>query len=156
MQLGMWAGQWLQTPRSTVDKLRGLVMSGVALALAGLLLQWLHISPIVKRIWTSSYTLYSGGLVLLLFAAFYAMIELKGWKRWSFPLLVIGANSIAIYVMSWTLEHFVGSALLRHLGPAPFGILGAPFEPVLRGAGVLLVFWGVLFWMYRRKVFLRI
>ena len=45
---------------------------------------------------------------------------MKGWKRWAFPLLVIGANSIAIYVMSWTIEHFVSSALVRHLGTAPF------------------------------------
>ncbi len=156
MQLGMWAGQWLQTPRSTVDKLKGLIIGGVALTVAGLLLQWLHICPIVKRIWTSSYTLYSGGLVVLILAGFYAIIEWKGWKRWSFPLLVIGANSIAIYVMSWTIEHFVTSALLRHAGPAPFAILGAPFEPVLRGMAVLIVFWWILFWMYRRRIFLRI
>ncbi len=156
MQLGMWAGQWLQTPRSTVDKLKGLIAGGVILTMAGLLLQWLHLCPIVKRIWTSSYTLYSGGLVVLMLAAFYAIIEWKGWRRWSFPLLVIGANSIAIYVMSWTIEHFITSALLRHVGPAPFAILGAPFEPVLRGIGVLMVFWAILFWMYRRRIFVRI
>jgi predicted acyltransferase len=156
MQLGFWSGQWLKTSRSTGDKLTGLVVGGVALSMAGLVLQWLHICPIVKRIWTSSYTLYSGGLVVLILAGLYALIEWKGWKRWSFPLLVIGANSIAIYVMSWTLEHFVMSALVRHLGPAPFAILGAPFEPVLRGIGVLLVFWTILFWMYRRRIFLRI
>jgi heparan-alpha-glucosaminide N-acetyltransferase len=156
MLLGMWAGLWLKTPRSTVDKLKGLILGGVALTLAGLLFQWLHINPIVKRIWTSSYTLYSGGLVVLMLAGFYAAIEWKGWKRWAFPLLVIGANSIAIYVMSWTIEDFISSALLRHAGPAPFAIFGAPFEPVLRGIGVLLVFWAILFWMYRRKIFLRI
>ena len=128
----------------------------MAEVLAGLVLQWLHINPIVKRIWTSSYTLYSGGLVVLMLAAFYGIVELKGWKRWAFPLLVIGANSIAIYVMSWTMEHFVTESLLTHLGRAPFLMLGAPFEPVLRGAAVLLVFWAILFWMYRRKVFLRI
>ena len=156
MMLGMWAGRWLQTPRSTVDKLKGLIVGGVALTLAGLLLQWLHINPIVKRIWTSSYTLYSGGLILLMLAAFYAAIEWKGWRRWSFPLLVIGANSIAIYIMSWTMEDFVSSALVRHLGPGPFAVMGAPFEPVLRGAAVLVVFWMILFWMYRKKIFLRI
>ncbi len=156
MQLGMWAGRWLQTPRGTVDKLRGLVIGGVALTLAGLIFQWLHICPIVKRIWTSSYTLYSGGLVVLMLAGFYAAVEVKGWRRWAFPLLVIGANSIAIYVMSWTIEHFVTSALVRHLGPGPFAIMGPPFEPVLRGLAVLLVFWAILFWMYRRKIFLRI
>jgi predicted acyltransferase len=156
MMLGLWAGQWLRTARTTTEHLKGFVIAGVALTFAGLLFQWLHICPIVKRIWTSSYTLYSGGLVILMLAAFHAVIEWKGWRRWAFPLLVIGANSIAIYVMSWTVEHFVASALERHLGKGLFAIAGAPFQPVLRGAGVLLVFWLVLYWMYRRKIFLRI
>src|SRR5215217_2401332 len=79
MMLGMWAGQWLQSPRSVLEKTKGLVVAGLALVLAGLLLQWLHVVPIIKRIWTSSYTLYSGGLVVLMLAAFYAAIEWKGW-----------------------------------------------------------------------------
>jgi heparan-alpha-glucosaminide N-acetyltransferase len=156
MMLGMWCGQWLKTSRSTGEKLKGLIVAGMVLTLAGLLLQWLHICPIVKRIWTSAYTLYSGGLIVVILAGLYAIMEFKGWKRWGFPLLVIGANSIAIYIMSWTLEHFVTSAILRHVGTAPFAILGAPFELVLRGVAVLLVFWTILVWMYRRKIFLRI
>jgi len=156
MMLGLWAGEWLKGSRPRGEKLKGLVVAGVALALSGLVFQWLHICPIVKRIWTSSYTLYSGGLVVLMLAAFYALIEVKGWRRWSFPLLIIGMNSIAVYVMSWTMEHFVSSALVRHLGRGPFLVLGSPFEPVLRGLGVLMVFWLILFWMYRRKIFLRI
>ena len=156
MMLGLWTGAWLKTSRSTTETLKGLVIAGVALAFAGLLLQWLHINPIVKRIWTSSYTLYSGGLVILMLAGFYALIEWKGWKRWSFPLLVIGANSIAVYVMSWTMEQFVSGALVRHLGTRPFAIFGPPFEPVLRGFAVVFVFWAILYWMYRRKIFLRI
>ena len=156
MMLGLWTGRWLMTSKTMVEKLKGLVIGGLALTLAGLILQWLHICPIIKRIWTSSYTLYSGGLVVLMLAGFYALIELKGWKRWAFPLLVIGANSIAVYVMSWTMESFVSSALVRHLGAGPFLIFGPPFEPVLRGFGVLLVFWSILFWMYRWRIFLRI
>jgi predicted acyltransferase len=156
MMLGVWSGMWLKTSRGTLEKLKGLIVGGVALTLAGLILQWLHINPIVKRIWTSSYTLYSGGLVILILAGFYALIEWKGWRKWSFPLLVIGANSIAIYVMSWTIERFISTALVRHLGAAPFAVLGQPFEPVLRGVGVLIVFWLILYWMYRRKIFLRI
>ena len=112
-----------------------------------MILQWLHINPIVKRIWTSAYTLYSGGLVVLMLAGFYALMEVKGWKRWAFPLLVIGANSIAIYVMSWTIEHFVTEAVMRHVGPIPFSVLGPPFVAVLRGAAVLLIFWSILYWM---------
>lgn len=156
MMLGTWSGAWLKSSRTMAEKLKGLVVAGVALTLAGLLFQWLHVCPIVKRIWTSSYTLYSGGLILLILAAFYAAIEVKGWKRWSFWLMVIGANSIAIYVMSWTLEHFVSDNLVRHLGTEPFLLLGPPFEPVLRGIGVLLVFWWILYWMYRKKIFIRI
>ena len=156
MVLGLWCGEWLKSPREMTAKLKGLIVAGVALALMGLALQWLHVNPIVKRIWTSSYTLYSGGLVILMLAAFYAAIEVKGWKRWSFPLLVIGANSIAVYVMSWTMEDWVKAALVRHLGAAPFAVFGPPFEPVLKGLAVLIVFWAILFWMYRRKIFLRI
>ena len=156
MMLGTWSGAWLKSSRATGEKLKGLVVSGVALTFAGLLLQWLHVCPIVKRIWTSSYTLYSGGLVLLILAGFYAAIEMRGWKRWSFPLMVIGANSIAIYVMSWTMEHFVSQSLATHLGSAPFLLLGPPFEPVLRGIAVLLVFWWILHWMYRKKIFIKI
>ena len=156
MMLGLWSGAWLKTSRSVEEKLKWLIIGGFALTFAGLLLQWLHVNPIIKRIWTSSYTLYSGGLVILLLAVLYAAMEWKGWKRWAFPLLVIGANSIAIYVMSWTMEEFVATALVRHLGKAPFAVFGAPFEPVLRGASVLIVFWVILYWMYRRKIFLRI
>jgi heparan-alpha-glucosaminide N-acetyltransferase len=156
MMLGMWAGMWLRSSRTTSEKWKGLVVAGIVLVIAGLLLQWLHVVPIVKRIWTSSYTLYSGGLVILMLAAFYGAIEWKGWSRPSFPLLVIGANSIAAYVMSWTMESFISSALTRHLGRETFLVLGTPFEPVLRGAVVVLTFWLILYWMYRRKIFLRI
>jgi predicted acyltransferase len=156
MMIGTWCGQWLRTARAPAEKLRGLIAGGVVLALAGLVLQWLGICPIVKRIWTSAYTLYSGGLVVLILAALYAVIEIKGWRRWAFWLFVIGSNSIAIYVMSWTLEDFVSSALVRHLGRAPFLVLGSPFEPVLRGAAVLLVFWLILYTMWRRKIFVKI
>ena len=75
MQLGLWTGRWLQTDRSTQEKLKGLIAGGIALTIAGLLFQWLGICPIVKRIWTSSYTLYSGGLVVLILAGFYALLD---------------------------------------------------------------------------------
>jgi heparan-alpha-glucosaminide N-acetyltransferase len=156
MMLGLWAGEWLKSARSAEEKFKGLLAAGATLAAAGLAFDALGICPIVKRVWTSSYTLYSGGLVLIILAVFYGIVELKGWRRWAFPLLVIGANSIAVYVMSWTMESSARDALVRHLGRAPFAILGAPFEPVLRGAAVLLVFWLILLWMYRRKIFVRI
>ena len=156
MIFGMIAGRLLRSDLSSGQKVIRLVLAGLVGIGIGAVLHVAGVCPIVKRIWTSSYTLYSGGLVILMLAAFYAAIELRGWRRWCFPLLVIGANSIAVYVMSWTMEHFVTDALMRHVGLAPFSWLGAPFVPVLRGAAVLLVFWSILFWMYRRKIFVRI
>jgi heparan-alpha-glucosaminide N-acetyltransferase len=156
MIMGLLTGEWLKREGAKEQKLRGLVIAGVALVLLGLTCQWLGICPIVKRVWTSSYTLYSGGLVVLILAGFYALIEIKGWRRWAFPLLVVGMNSIAVYVMSWTMESFVGGALDRHFGGAISATAGATFQPVLHGFLVVLTFWLVLYWMYRRKIFLRI
>jgi heparan-alpha-glucosaminide N-acetyltransferase len=156
MILGLLAGEWLKGKGSKAEKLRGLVVAGIGLVVLGLVFQWAGICPIVKRVWTSSYTLYSGGLVVLLLAGFYALIEWKGWKRWAFPLLVIGMNSIAIYVMSWTMPGFVGGALDRHIGRTLSAIAGPVFQPAVHGFAMITVFWLILFWMYRRKIFLRI
>jgi heparan-alpha-glucosaminide N-acetyltransferase len=155
MVLGLLTGEWLKSTRTSEEKLRGLVIAGLVLVLLGLICQWAGICPIVKRVWTSSYTLYSGGLVILMLAGFYALIDWKGWRRWAFPLIVVGMNSIAIYVMSWTMGLFFYKALERHLGRM-FALAGPTFQPVLQGFGVILVFWIILFWMYRRKIFLRI
>jgi heparan-alpha-glucosaminide N-acetyltransferase len=156
MILGLLTGEWLKSKKSKEEKLRGLVIGGIGLVLLGLLCQWAGICPIVKRVWTSSYTLYSGGLVVLMLAGFYALIEWKGWRRWAFPLIVVGMNSIAIYVMSWTMQGFFREALERHLGGVLTRIAGATFLPIAYGFGIMLSFWVILFWMYRRKIFLRI
>jgi heparan-alpha-glucosaminide N-acetyltransferase len=156
MILGLLTGEWLKAPGSKEQKLRGLAITGAALLLVGLAFQWAGICPIVKRVWTSSYTLYSGGWILLIVAALYALMEWKGWQRWAFPLVVVGMNSIAIYVMSWTMTDFFGNALTRHFGRAIAFVAGPTFEPVLHGILLMLVFWYILFWMYRRKLFLKI
>lgn len=156
MILGLITGEWLKSSKSKSEKLRGLVIAGVGLILSGLVLQWVGLCPIVKRVWTSSYTLYSGGLVILMLAGFYALIDFKGWRRWAFPLVVVGMNSIAIYVMSWTMEDFFRSAVQIHLGRTIAAIVSPTFLPIAHGLAVMLIFWTILFWMYRRKIFLRI
>jgi len=156
MILGLLTGEWLKSDRLKTEKLRGLVIAGVGLVVIGLLCQWAGICPIVKRIWTSSFTLYSGGLVILMVAGLYATIEWKGWKAWAFPLIVIGMNSIAIYVMSWTMPRFVRAALERHLGWAIDPAVSPVFQPIAYGVGIMLCLWLILWWMYRRKIFLRI
>jgi predicted acyltransferase len=80
------------------------------------------------------------------------------WKRktWAFPQVVIGVNSIAAYCMAHLFEDFIAKALKTFLGQDFFKMFGAAYEPFLHGAGVLLVLWLLLLWMYRRKIFLRI
>jgi heparan-alpha-glucosaminide N-acetyltransferase len=156
MIMGLLTGEWLKSDRSKEQKLRGLVIAGAALLVLGLTCQWAGICPIVKRVWTSAYTLYSGGWVVLILAGFYALIECRGWRRWTFPLVVVGMNSIAIYVMAWTMTGFFGNALDRHLGRIMSAIAGTTFQPVMQGFAVMLIFWLILFWMFRRKIFLRI
>jgi heparan-alpha-glucosaminide N-acetyltransferase len=156
MILGLLTGEWLKGVGSKEQKLRGLAVAGAGLLLLGLVCQWAGICPIVKRGWTSAYTLYSGGWVVLILAGFYALIECKGWRRWAFPLVVVGMNSIAVYVMSWTMTGFFSNALDRHAGKAISAISGPTFQPVLHGFAVMLIFWFILFWMYRRKIFLKI
>ena len=157
MILGLMAGEWLKGKGSKEQKLRGLVIAGICLLLLGLACQWAGICPIVKRIWTSAYTLYSGGWVVLILAGFYGLIEWKGWRRWAFPLLVVGMNSIATYVMiNAGMDLFFWNNVDRHFGKAVLAIAGPTFYPVLRGSIVMVIFWLILFWMYRRKIVLRI
>jgi heparan-alpha-glucosaminide N-acetyltransferase len=156
MIFGLLTGEWLKTPKSKEEKLRGLVMAGAGLVLLGLICQWAGICPIVKRIWTSAYTLYSGGLVILILAGFFVLIECKGRLAWAFPLIVVGMNSMAIYVMSWTMESFFRGALERHLGWIISAAISPTFQPIVYGLGIMLSYWLILFWMYRRKLFLKI
>jgi predicted acyltransferase len=155
MILGLVAGRWLRetAPRIPMKKLLLAAAAGIA---AGLLLHFAGICPIVKRIWTPSWVLFSGGVCFLFLAAFSWIVDVKGYRKWSFPLVVIGMNSIFAYVIAHVWEKFIIDSFRIHLGAHFFAFLGAGVEPFLRGASVLLVFWLILYWMYKRKIFLRI
>jgi len=155
MILGLVAGRWVRTAAPRVP-MRPMLIAGAAGIASGLLLHALGICPVVKRIWTPSWTLFSGGACFLLLAAFSWVIEVKGWRKWAFPLVVIGMNSIAAYLMAHLFEEFIVSSFHIHLGPHFFGFLGSGLEPFLEGIAILLAYWLMLFWMYRRKIFLRI
>lgn len=155
MVLGLFAGQWLRSAAPAIP-LQRLITAGVATTALGVVLHFAGICPIVKRIWTPSWTLFSGGLCFLILAGLAWLIDVKGSRTWTFPLRVIGANSIAAYVIAHLCEQFVSDSFGIHLGEEVFSFAGKGLEPLLRGAAVLLVFWFVLFWMYRRKIFLRV
>jgi predicted acyltransferase len=155
MILGLAAGRWLREAAPRIPMRRLLSAGAIGIA-AGLALHFSGICPVVKRIWTPSWTLFSGGLCFLFLAAFCWIIEVKGYRRWAFPLVVIGMNSIAAYLIAELLRGFVTDSLRIHLGAHFFQFLGTGLEPLLRGIAILLIYWLGLFWMYRRKLFLRI
>jgi heparan-alpha-glucosaminide N-acetyltransferase len=156
MILGLLAGGILRRTWPGWAKLLWLCAAGATGLLAGWGLGELGLCPVVKRIWTPSWVLFSGGFCFLFLAGFYALLDLLGVRFWAFPLRVIGMNSIAAYCMAGLFEGFAISSLNTHFGEQIFKTLGAAYEPLLRGAAVLLVLWLILFWMYRRKIFLRI
>jgi heparan-alpha-glucosaminide N-acetyltransferase len=155
MILGLAAGRWYRSFAPAIP-LKRFLIAGVAGIGLGLLLHFTGICPVVKRIWTPSWTLFSGGICFLFLAVFSWIIDMKGYRKWAFPLVVVGMNSIAAYMIAHLFEDFVYSSFRIHLGERPFQILGMGLEPLLLGAAVLLTYWVMLFWMYRRKLFLKI
>ena len=85
-----------------------------------------------------------------------AVIEWRGWKRWAFPLIVAGLNPITLYCMWQLMGGFVRDSMKTHLGQHIFENLGTLYTPIFERVSTLLVFWLILLWMYRRRIFLRI
>jgi heparan-alpha-glucosaminide N-acetyltransferase len=155
MLLGLRAGEWFRAASPKIPIKRFLI-AGALLAAAGLLLHFTGIGPIVKRIWTPSWTLFSGGVCFFFLAAFSWIVDVKGYRRWAFPLVVVGMNSIAAYLLVHLCEESIISNLHINLGHQLFRIFGPGLEPLMLGIAVMLLYWLILFWMYRKRIFLRI
>jgi heparan-alpha-glucosaminide N-acetyltransferase len=158
MILGLIAGGWLKSDGSRAEKITLLVVAGALCMGAGYGLDYAGICPSVKRIWTPSWTLYSGGWCFFILAGFYLIMDALQFKFWAYPLVVIGANSIMTYclVEIGMFRRFVVGSFKTHLGSDVFKSFGEPYEPLAEGAAIIIVFWLILFWMYRRKEFVRI
>lgn len=155
MLLGLRAGEWFRAaaPKIPVKK---FLIAGAILMAAGLLLHFTGICPIVKRIWTPAWTLFSGGVCFWFLAAFSWIIDVKGYRKWAFPLVVVGMNSIAAYLIAHLWEDFLITNLHVNFGYQIFRIFGVGLEPLMLGITVMLLYWFTLYWMYKKKLFLRI
>jgi heparan-alpha-glucosaminide N-acetyltransferase len=156
MLLGLIAGQVLRSSRAATAKLQWFALAGAGCLLAGAALGWLGLCPVVKRIWTPSWVLVSGGACLWTLGLCHWAIDLRGRRTWVFPLIVIGANSIAAYLIAHLFDSFIAKNLLTHLGAGVFKTFGSEYQPLLHGGATLSVMWLLLFWMWRRKLFLKV
>ncbi len=150
--LGIMAGLYLKrTDISGGVKARNLAIGGVISILLALL--WNMDFPINKNLWTSSFVLLVGGISLILLGLFYYIIDVLGYKKWAFFFRVIGMNSILIYMsgqfISW--EH-ANHGFFAWLGE----LIGDPFNAVAMSITYVLVKWAFLYFMYKKKVFLRV
>src|SRR5262249_11232223 len=145
MILGLLAGGVLRSDRTPRDKVKWLAIAGIVCLIVGEALGWMGVCPVVKRIWTPSWTVFSGGWCFLILAGFYAIMDVEGRKSWAFPLVVIGMNSIAAYCIAHLFEGFVSKNLTTHLGSGIYNVLGAIYAPVIHGALVLMIFWLILY-----------
>jgi len=146
--LGMLLSELLMTNRSAASKMRIAGWIG----LSGVALGWAlnPVIPIVMKIWTTSYGLASAGFACLMFLVFYWLIDVRGYRKLAFPFVVIGMNAVAIYMSESLIPWSRTVAIFTH--PLA-GTLGS-FTPLFHAIAVLTVEWLVLYWMYKRKIFL--
>lgn len=166
MLMGVMSGELLMSDRKPWTKVNILAALGIVSMILGVTAGY-YVCPIVKRIWTPSWVLFSGAYVLWILAAFYLVTEVIGFKWWAYPLVWLGANSILLYVMGQLMRNWTRDQLLIHFGNVKFNLgqfhfdyrqamSSGPYASVWVSCSVMLVFWLICLWLYRQKTFVRI
>jgi len=147
--LGLLIGELLMSRRSKQTKAK--LIGAIGLGCVAIGYGTSFVVPVVMKMWTTSYGLMSAGWACLMLLFFYWLIDVRGYRKWAFPLTVIGMNAIFIYMFT----------SLIHLDPIvdvfTRGIArGLPnSELLLQQVVVLALEWLILFWMYRRRIFIK-
>ena len=155
--LGIYAGEIVRSTRLGSGERKSLLLSGIGVVLVAIGLVWNTVFPINKMLWSSSFTCFVGGLSFLLFALFYYIVDVKGWKSWTLFFRVIGLNSITIYLA----QQVVG---FSHMNKFLFGGIsqwvgecaGEPAGAVVLRAGYVACCWFFLYFLYRKNIFLKV
>jgi len=157
MIFGLAAGEFLRN-HNFAPKKKAVILAicGAACILDALVCHWLGLCPIIKKTWTSAFTTYSGGWCLLWLAFLYWLIDIVRWRKWTFPFVVVGMNSIALYIMIWLIPGWIHGTLTTHLWENYGAFAGAQFEQLFQNLFTAAILWLICFWMYRNKIFLRI
>lgn len=148
--MGRIAGYILCMDKSGKEKVMRLSLTGAGCMVAGLI--WGIWFPVIWEIWTSSWVLFSGGVCFLLLAFFYSVVDVLGFRRWSFIFQVIGMNSIAAYMAAHLYD-------FRNIGNIFVGgisnFIGRGDE-LLQAVAGFTVLWLILYWMYQKKSFVKV
>jgi predicted acyltransferase len=148
---GVVTGQLLKSERIS-GYVKTLVMVVAGLACLGLAQAWNLDFPINKNLWSSSFVVYCAGWSLLFLAMFYLVIDVWRFRAWTLFFVVIGSNSILIYMacvivdFEYTARFFVDGAL-KHTGA---------YQPLLLAIAVLCVEWLLLLLLYKKRIFLKV
>lgn len=151
MLAGVLVGGLLLSNVSRRRKVLWMAAGAAAVLLAGLALASGGLVPLVKRLWTASFALVSTGATVGLFLGFYLAVDVAGWRRWAFPFVVAGRNSIAAYCLS----ELLGLPLLAAFLHLPLSPLGA-FAPVVAATAALALQWGFLYFLHRRGIYFKL
>ena len=152
--LGMFTGEFVKLKNKQISESRKSAMMfgvGVGLILLGLI--WDLFFPINKNLWTSSFVCFVGGISMVLFAIFYYVIDVRNCRGWTLFFTVIGMNSITIYLAQAFVDFsFVSKAIFGGL----IGFLPETAQPVFGEVAYIVVCWSFLYFLYRRRIFLKV
>ncbi len=150
VMLGIMAGHLLRLDKKGIMKVLYLLAAGVGCVVLGWI--WNFWFPVIKHLWTSSFVLYSAGWCYLLMALFYLVIDVCGFKKWAFGFVVIGMNAIAVYMATHVFN-------FRHIGDIFVDGLDkyvGDWSPFIHAVAALAVIWLIMWWMYRKRLFIKI
>ena len=150
--LGIFAGELVKDSKLTENKkVLSLVCIGAGLVIVGLL--WDCVLPINKKLWTSSYVCFAGGLSYLFFALFYWVVDVLQFRKWTFFFIVIGMNSITVYVAQ-KLIYFPKTK--EFLFGGTIKLLPVEYQPTASAFCYMLTIWLFLYILYRKNIFLKV
>jgi len=163
--LGMLAGKLLSGEKTASDKVVWLFFTGSVLIVLGL--GWGMIFPINKPLWTSSYVLYTGGIAMQFLACCYWLVDVQGFKKWAMPFVYYGVNALFVFVASALLVKSLSRvkitdgenevSFLRYVYQYGYTTWLSPLNAsLLYAITLVLIFLVVLWWMYKRKIFVKI
>ncbi len=147
--IGVLGGHWLLTKRTGNQKTTGFIVAGIILLAAGWI--WGQFFFISRNVWTSSFVLYTSGWSMLLMAVFYWIIDVKGFKKWTFFLVVIGMNAITI----WVGQNFIDFKFISDKIFLGFSKYLGIVQPVFLALCLLMVKWFFLLFLYKKGIFLK-